>query len=215
MTAVTAHRGLRPDKRAAILDAARTTFATMGFTRATIDTIAAAADVSTRTIYKHFRNKEELFATVLETSARAVADDYVVSVRAGLEHAATLEDRLRVLADAATKHALGHPEHFAMMGRIAGERDHLPPGALDAWRDAGPRRVERETAAQLRALHEEGLLEIPDTARAVRHLFALTAVDHRPLGEPPPTARAVRAAVDAGIEVFARGYAPRRAAPET
>lgn len=181
----------------------------MGFARATIDAIATEASVSTRTLYKHFRNKDELFATVLETSAAAVADDYEASVRAGVTAAETLHERLLVLARAATKQALGHPEHFAMIRQISSETAHFPPGVLDAWRKAGPDRVERVTIAQLRALNHEGLLQIEDPERAARHFFALTTAEaNGRLDGRTLSPRAAEKAIAAGVEVFARGYAP-------
>lgn len=210
MSALTPARALRPEKRDAILRAARKTFARMGFTRATIDAIATEADVSTRTLYKHFRSKDELFATVLQSSATVVADDYEATVRAGVAAAAGVRERLMVLARARTKQALGHPEHFAMVRQIATETEHFPPGALAAWRAAGPDRVRRETIAQLQALHTEGLLEIDDLQRAARHFFALTTTTTSPqAGEPPLSPEDVEEAISAGVEVFARGYAPR------
>ncbi|MBV9002553.1 MAG: TetR/AcrR family transcriptional regulator [Solirubrobacterales bacterium] len=203
-------RALRPAKRDAILRAARKTFATMGFARATIDAIAAEANVSTRTLYKHFRNKDELFATVLEASATAVADDYEASVRAGTAAVQTAHERLTVLARAATKQALGHPEHFAMIRQISNETAHFPAGVLAAWRKAGPERVERQTIAQLRKLHDEGLLEIEDFHRAARHFLALTTAEtNRHLDGKTLSPRATENAIAAGVEVFARGYAPR------
>jgi AcrR family transcriptional regulator len=202
---------LRADKRAAILAGARRAFAATGFARTSIDAIAAEAGVSTRTIYKHFRNKDELFAAVLEESATTVADDYVASVRAGVAAAETLEERLLVLARAVTKQSLGHPEHFAMVRQIVGETSHFPPGVLKAWRAAGPDRVEQETIARLRALQGEGALEIDDFRRAARYLFALTLseVNAPGPGRPRLTGKAADAAIRAGVRVFARGYAPR------
>jgi len=210
MASISPSSALRPEKREAILGAARAVFAAMGFTRATIDTIAREANVSTRTLYKHFVNKDELFATVLEASAMAVADDYEATVRAGVAGVKSAEDRLMVLARAATKQALGHPEHFAMMRQISNETAHFPPGVLAAWRKAGPDRVERETIAQLRALHAEGQLEIHDLKRAARHFIALTTAESttRP-GRAPLSKPALEASIAAGVEVFARGYAPR------
>jgi AcrR family transcriptional regulator len=210
MTATSPSPALRPEKREAILRAARKVFAAMGFTRATIDAIASEANVSTRTLYKHFPNKDELFATVLEASAMAVADDYEASVRAGIAAGGTAYDRLLVLARAATKQSLGHPEHFAMIRQISNETAHFPPGVLAAWRKAGPDRVQRETIAQLRALQAEGLLEIHDFKRAARHFLALTTAETTSgLGRKPLSKPAVDAAIAAGVEVFARGYAPR------
>jgi len=209
MANMTPAAGLRPEKRAAILSAARTVFARSGFARATIDAIAAEATVSTRTLYKHFRNKDDLFATVLETSAAAVADDYEAAVRTGVKAAQTPHERLLVLARAATKQALGHPEHFAMIRQIVTEIEHFPPGVPARWRKAGPDRVERETITQLRALHEEGVLEIENLRRAARHFLALTSSEttERP-GRARPSPRAVEDAIHAAVQVFARGYAP-------
>jgi AcrR family transcriptional regulator len=211
MSTIRSPRGLRPEKREAILHAARKVFARMGFARSTIDAIAAEANVSTRTLYKHFRNKDELFATVLEASASAVADDYEASVRAGVNAAETLSERLTVLARAATKQALGHPEHFAMIRQITNETAHFPPGVLAAWRKAGPDRVERETIAQLRALHDDGLLQIDDFKRAAKHFLALTTAEaNGRLDGRTLSPQAAEKAIAAGVDVFARGYAPHR-----
>jgi AcrR family transcriptional regulator len=206
-----AQRGsLRPEKRDAILRAARATFAKMGYARATVDAIATEAQVSTRTLYKHFGSKEDLLAAVLEESTRAVADDYEAAVRAAVDSAGTVQERLVALALAATKPALGHPEHFRMIRQVVSEGSHVPPGVVARWRTLGPDRVRRETVAQLRVLHEEGLLEIDDFERAARHFLALTTaeVDHGP-NRRPLSGRAAEEAVRAGVEVFARGYAPR------
>lgn len=182
----------------------------MGYARATIDAIATEAQVSTRTLYKHFGGKEDLFATALEESARAVADDYEAAVRAAVDAAGTAQERLVALAQAATKQALGHPEHFAMVQGIASETSHVPPEALAAWRKVGPDRVQRETVAQLRALHDQRLLEIDDFQRAARHFLALTAAEvDRGSNGKPLSGRAADEAIRAGVEVFVRGYAPR------
>ncbi len=56
--------GLRARKRAQtreeIIDAALTLFETKGFDGATIDDVAAAADVSPRTVFRYFATKEDL-----------------------------------------------------------------------------------------------------------------------------------------------------------
>ena len=48
-------------KRQAVLDGAAQVFIEEGFQAASMDRIAAAAGVSKRTVYKHFRSKRELF----------------------------------------------------------------------------------------------------------------------------------------------------------
>ena len=56
----------RPEKRRAILDAARRVFFSNGFAQTSVDTIAAQAGVSKQTIYNHFGDKRALFVAVAE-----------------------------------------------------------------------------------------------------------------------------------------------------
>ena len=53
--------------RRRILDAAYVLFRRKGFTRANVDEIAAAAEITKRTLYSHFRSKDALLAAVLES----------------------------------------------------------------------------------------------------------------------------------------------------
>ena len=53
--------------RERILKAAYQQFRRRGFTRVGVDEIAAAAKITKRTLYYHFRSKDELLAAVLET----------------------------------------------------------------------------------------------------------------------------------------------------
>jgi AcrR family transcriptional regulator len=201
---------VRPEKRAAILAAGRTTFGRLGYTRASIDAIAAAAEVSTRTIYKHFASKEELFATVLEASATEVADTFVQRVREGVGAARSTEAKVLAIARAMAAQHLEHPEHFAMVRQIMSERDHFPEGAVTAWAQAGPNRVEREVRAQLLALRDAGELAFADEGRAATHLFALALAElngRRLDGPARLTAEAADESVVAGAAAFQRAYA--------
>jgi len=56
--------------RTRILDAAYGLFRRRGYTRVSMDEIAAATAVTKRTLYYHFRSKDELLAAVLETQHR-------------------------------------------------------------------------------------------------------------------------------------------------
>jgi AcrR family transcriptional regulator len=48
----------------AILDAARSKFDRFGFKKTTVDEIAREARISKRTIYEHFKDKEDLFVSL-------------------------------------------------------------------------------------------------------------------------------------------------------
>ncbi|MDA0238946.1 MAG: TetR/AcrR family transcriptional regulator [Proteobacteria bacterium] len=52
-------------KRRAIIDAATELFMERGFGDVSMDTIAARADVSKRTVYSHFENKEHLYEGIM------------------------------------------------------------------------------------------------------------------------------------------------------
>jgi AcrR family transcriptional regulator len=52
-------------KRGAIVAAARQTFLENGYGQASMDRIAESATVSVKTIYRHFKNKDELFSAHL------------------------------------------------------------------------------------------------------------------------------------------------------
>jgi AcrR family transcriptional regulator len=56
--------------RQAILDAAYALFRRKGYTRVSMDEIAAAAAVTKRTLYYHFQSKDHLLAAVLEAQHR-------------------------------------------------------------------------------------------------------------------------------------------------
>lgn len=59
-------RKVHEAKHTSILTAARDIFMRYGFSNAAMADIAKQADVSTATLYKHFRSKEELFDAIVE-----------------------------------------------------------------------------------------------------------------------------------------------------
>jgi AcrR family transcriptional regulator len=184
---VTTRRRLRPQKREAITRAARTVFGRDGYSRASIDAIAAEAGVSTPTIYNHFESKQQLFESVLETSAAQVADGFVANIGRTVT-GDDLEGDLVAIGWALIAQQTDFPEHFAMVRQILPEAPHFPPAVLEAWQDAGPRRVEHEVARRVEQLAERGLLRVEDAAQAAVHLIALTAfpiTTRARYGEPP------------------------------
>jgi TetR/AcrR family transcriptional repressor of mexJK operon len=75
---VTARRGRTKSdaKRTAILRGAKAVFLASGFEGANMDEVAARADVSKMTVYRHFGSKEDLFAGVItELGNMIVAED--------------------------------------------------------------------------------------------------------------------------------------------
>lgn len=202
-------RGPRAEKRAAIVVGACAVFASEGYTRASIDAIAAAAVVSTRTIYNHFGNKAELFETVLLQTTTEVAEAQTEIISRNLAQVTDLERDLvslgRELATPMTRFA----DHFALIRQIDAEAGNVPEAALEAWRKAGPGRVTGVLAAHMRELADRELLSIDNSERAATHFMLLTQAAipfHHGIGTTPEAE--INDIVTSGVNVFLHGYQP-------
>jgi AcrR family transcriptional regulator len=58
-----------------ILEAGTRVFLDTGYTAASIDMVAAAANISKPTIYKYFSSKEELFSAIIKSLAEGIEQD--------------------------------------------------------------------------------------------------------------------------------------------
>ena len=201
------------DKRRAITTAARKVFGRDGYARAGIDTIATEADVSTRTIYNHFEGKEQLFFAVIEDSATRVADSQTDMIDRHLGEVHDLESDLVALGrEWVTIPTRDFADHFAMVRQINAEAAHFPQAALDAWQEAGPRRVQHALADAFARLDATGLLRVDDPRRAAHHFALLVGAEISertfhgavPLGEDE-----VSAIVIDGVAAFLDGYRAR------
>jgi TetR/AcrR family transcriptional regulator of autoinduction and epiphytic fitness len=88
--------GLNTTKNRQIVDAAMEEFTALGFHDARMDAIAERANVSKRTIYKHFASKEALFLRMI-TLVRAGLKD---ALDFAYDPARPIENQLREIAEA-------------------------------------------------------------------------------------------------------------------
>src|ERR671914_3128373 len=77
-----ADEGRSARKRRAILGAGRTVFMRGGYEGASMDEVAAVAQVSKQTVYKHFAGKQTLFTEILTTDMERRADELFEAVSA-------------------------------------------------------------------------------------------------------------------------------------
>ncbi|UNO40566.1 TetR/AcrR family transcriptional regulator [Streptomyces sp. MST-110588] len=171
-------RGLA-EKRRAIMSAARTVFAREGFTRASVDAIAAEAGVSKRTIYNHFKDKEQLFRSMMVESSQALSAFHRELIE---RHIGRLTDPEPNLIAFAREFVVPQEEfkgHFALVRVINAEAGRLPREVLEAWQEAGPRPVRRVLADHLRQAADRGLLRIEagEEELAAKHLALLTGAE--------------------------------------
>jgi len=193
-------------KRSAILAAAAEQFRVHGYEAASMDAIAALAEVSKRTVYNHFASKEELFAeTVMqmfESSAGELELGYRPerSLRAQLVELMAL--KMRTLAD---------PEFIALARVAIGEAIHAPERTLPILARLGER--EEGVTAWIRAAQADGKVKAGDPSFAATLLqgqiktFAFwpqIAMGAAPLA-PQEQERVIDAAVSMFLSYFAAG----------
>lgn len=199
-------RGGLTDKQRAILSGALEVFARDGYSRASIDAIAAAATVSTRTIYNHFGDKARLFAAVIQESATQVADAQVALIDRYLWKVTDLEADLVDFGRAWATPMPNYAVHWALVRQVNAEVSHIPPAAIDLWQMTGPLRVRAALGDRLRQLAEQGRLSIEDPDRAALHLSLLVSVNNPSLPGARLSAAELDDMVTSGVRAFLRGY---------
>ncbi len=192
----------------ALIQAATNIFLKEGYGLASIDKIATAAGVSTRTIYERFKNKSDLMAAVI---TRLVDRDMAV-----LGGAAQL-DRLDPI-EALT--LVGHtmmgrlldPESGALFRIIAAEAQRFPE-LTAKMRASAKTRVEAVLTAYLRGQVESGSLALADPASAAVLFLQMTTaqVQECLLFESPEAVASLdrRTHVARVVQLFLNGAAPR------
>ncbi|MDH6124616.1 TetR/AcrR family transcriptional regulator [Kitasatospora sp. GP82] len=194
-------------KHRAIMDAATQAFMDKGYSGTSMDDIAKLAAVSKQTVYKHFADKEKLFAEiVLATTDRVDAMvDLVADIPADADR---LEENLTRLARQFLA-ALTQPQVLQLRRLIIANADTFPElGA--AWYERGFERVLATLAATFQHLADEELLRIDDPLLAANHFSGLLlwipvnkAMFH---GSPQHTQDELDRYATAGVEAFLGAY---------
>ncbi|MFF7752389.1 TetR/AcrR family transcriptional regulator [Streptomyces sp. NPDC007971] len=205
------------EKQMALASASCTVFGREGYTRASVDALAAEAGVSTRTLYNHFPGgKAQLFRTVVTWTSSEVRDAQLAILRSVLDpgrppHPDDLERDLVSLARGFVGLMTDYPNHFALVRHIHAEADHVPPEVLRAWHEAGPEPVGRAVTEAMAHLAEAGLLDVHgDAALAAGHFTALTShtiVQFTHYGVLPLPQEKTDRLITGGVAAFLRAYA--------
>jgi AcrR family transcriptional regulator len=201
----------RPEKRKAITTAARAVFGREGYSRAGVDTIAAEAGVSKRTIYNHFADKEQLFLAVALEGAHEVTAAIEQIMDRHLRKIVDLEQDLVDFSLDRIAAITAFPDHFALVRTIEAEAARIPPDILKAWVDAGPQTGHLRLAPYLRRIADRGLLTLDDADRAAAHLTLLTVTDVNQqtfYGAIPLPQDEIDRIVTSGVRAFLRLYGP-------
>lgn len=106
----------RQERRLSILDAAESIFTEKGFDQATMDDIAAAAELSKGTLYIYFKSKDDLSVALASRLAAQVVEGFEAIQQSGLRGIDAIRAMLRCYAERITENP---PLFRIMMGRLA------------------------------------------------------------------------------------------------
>jgi TetR/AcrR family transcriptional regulator, mexJK operon transcriptional repressor len=195
-------------KRRAILEAATSAFLRNGYLGTSMDEIAALASVSKQTVYKHFADKERLFAEIVAATVEEVANRVYNEVL-DLADSGNVEADLRDLARRLLAGVL-QPRVLQLRRLVIGEAGRFPElGRM--FYEQGPGRTVDALAAAFERLGTRGVLFVEDPRLAAAHfnwlVLSIPLNQAMLLGtdEAPPSAE-LDGYADAGVKVFLAAY---------
>jgi TetR/AcrR family transcriptional repressor of mexJK operon len=201
-------KGRSAQKRRAILLAARTVFLNKGYPSASMDEVAALAEVSKVTVYNHFADKQSLFTAVV----KGAIDEAEESTRSLVDHLGTSVDIESDLRKFARQHIVEVTQpHLIKMRRMLVAEAHRFPELARTWHRAGPERAHATLARQIERLAQRGLLRAADPLLAAQHLnYLILSV---PVNEAmftgrdqPYSRRQLMRFADEAVRVFVAAY---------
>jgi TetR/AcrR family transcriptional repressor of mexJK operon len=193
-----------PNKREAILKAARTIFVRAGYNGASMESIAEEAPVSKPTLYSHFGSKHELFVAVIQRQCSSL----VGSLDQATTHGLAPETGIRTIAESFVQ-TIYNTESLALYRLIIAEHHHCPE--LAQLMDSTVIQPNLELLSNyLRTLNAASLLDIPDPTasgqlllgmlKGIPHFRCLTGLQERLSAEEEKTL------IDAAVLHFLKGH---------
>ena len=195
------------EKRAAILEAAKTLFPAKGYDAVSMDAIAQAAGVSKLTLYSHFTDKDTLFGAAVEEFCEHQLPHQAFELHPEL----SLREALLLIAKGFLELTMDECaiQLFRIMGAQAGQNTKL----AEIFFSVGPRRTLKDMEMFLSQRCDSGDLDIPNPSKAAEHFFVmLKGVRHMRVMvgvAPLPTTEERLAHAEEVVTVFIRAYAKR------
>jgi TetR/AcrR family transcriptional regulator, mexJK operon transcriptional repressor len=153
-------------KRRAIMDAATTVFLQKGYLGTSMDEVAALAAVSKQTVYKHFADKQSLFAEIVTGTVDEAGD----RVHAEVLQQADSGDVAADLRDLARRQLalVMQPRVLQLRRLVIGEAGRFPELGRTFY-ERGPGRTMQALAEAFARLAQAGTLKLDDPAIAAEH----------------------------------------------
>jgi TetR/AcrR family transcriptional regulator, mexJK operon transcriptional repressor len=189
------------EKQQQILNAALKVFSEFGFSAASMDAIALAAEVSKPTLYMYFGSKEQLFESMMVAERDVMLEPF--------EHSSG--EMVSDLVDFAWQYAdvVMRPEYLSLARLIIGEAQRFPDIGR-AYQKAGPDRLLFGIIAYLEMQKAKRRLDFDEGELAAQDFWALilSAPRNQALHIPdqtPSTAQIARY-LENGLKVFIKAY---------
>ncbi len=162
-------------KRRAILEEAEALFLDRGFVGASVDEVAARAQVSKQTVYKQFESKAALFVAVVQ-GMTGQASDRVQAEMGDPETQADVIDALMGHGERLLNIALA-PKLLRLRRLVISETDRFPELGRALY-EGGPGRAIADLAAALQRWTDRGLLTLDEP------MVAATQFNWLVMGDP-------------------------------
>jgi len=157
-------------KHVAILDRALDVFLERGYLGASMDEIAAKAGVSKQTVYKHFADKDRLFAAIV-LATTADVDRLVHWIVDGFGDLSDSREKLVLLAKRFLS-ALMEPRLLRLRRLVIANADRFPELGR-SWYKEGFERVLATLADCFARLDAAGVLRVDDSASCADHFVGM------------------------------------------
>ena len=194
----------RSPKRAAVIKAAGEEFLARGFAGTSMDRIAAAADVSKRTVYNHFPSKNDLFAAIVDEVLQRAGEMPVHTYSKDRP----LEEQLLEIGTTFVE-TITDREFMKLAKVVTACFIQLPEWGQTTLK--GYARLRKNLTAFIEAGKREGRLKVGDPAWAASQFCGLIKeIVYWPevmAGQEPATARERRLAVEGAVAMFLSHYA--------
>jgi TetR/AcrR family transcriptional regulator, mexJK operon transcriptional repressor len=199
------------EKHRLIAEAASKLFLRKGYLGTSMDDIAAEAAVSKQTVYKHFSDKDQLFAEIVLATTDQV-EGLVRMVAAALETSTDVRADLGELARQFLT-ALMRPELLRLRRLVITTADQFPEVGR-SWYEQGFERALATLAIQFEGLAERDLLHVDDPLLAAHHFVGLLLwiPINRAMftGDETSNTKDLHSYADAATSAFLRAYGPVR-----
>ncbi len=146
-------------KRLTILSAGRDLFLSNGYQGTSVDQIAASAEVSKQTVYKHFGDKQELLLAIVTTALESTVTPFLGRI-AALADTTDLEMDLTALAGDYLRAVLQEPV-VQLRRLVVGEANRVPALA-QLYYEQAPARTLAAFADCFGRLHDRGYCMCPN-----------------------------------------------------